>query len=174
VENYRHLVPDQGIAALCVEAATQKIFGGSSIAAGGGGRPAAKECVFAGTGRGNARVGKRRCGRRYRVVALTAARGKIFGVSRPSQTFFVLDARSFQVLHKEKVPFGSVHEISLGYYAPHDSVYGLAGNSIFAVDPGTFSFKEVARSNEPITCGFAMTETGIYFGSRTRLVRWAW
>jgi len=176
VENYRHLVPDQGIAALCVEAATQKIFGGSSIAAGGGGRPTAKECVvFCWDWKGKRKEWESVIvASDTEIVALTAARGKVFGVSRPSQTFFVLDARSFQVLHKEKVPFGSVHEISLGYYAPHDSVYGLAGNSVFAVDPGTFSFKEVARSNEPITCGFAMTETGIYFGSRTRLVRWAW
>ncbi len=176
VENYRHLVADQGISALCVETATQKIFGGSSIAAGGGGRPIAKECVvFSWDWKGKRKewesvvvAGDKD------VVALTAAHGKIFGVSRPSQTLFVLDAKTFQVLHKAKVPYGSVHDISLGYDAPHDSVYGLAGNSIFAVDPETFSFKEVAQSKEPITCGFAITDTGIYFGSKTRLVRWVW
>ena len=176
VENYRHLVPDQGISALCVEPATQKIFGGTSIAAGGGGKPTAKECViFSWDWKGKRKdwesvvvEGDRE------VVALTAAHGKIFGVSRPSQTLFVLEAKSFQVLHKAKVPFGSMHEISLGYYAPHATVYGLAGNTVFAVDPETFGFKEVAQSKEPITCGFALTDSGIYFGSKTRLVRWAW
>lgn len=161
---------------MCVEPATLKIFGGSSIGAGGGGKPSAKECVVFSWDEKEKRKewesvvvpGD------HGVVALTAAHGKVFGVSRPSQTLFVLDAKTFQVLHTAKVPFGSVHEISLGYYAPHDSIYGLAGNTIFSVDPGTFSFKEVAQSKEPITCGFALTDTGIYFGSGTRLVRWRW
>lgn len=176
VENYRHLVPDQGISALCVEAATQKIFGGSSIAAGGGGKATARECVvFSWDWKGKRKEWESVVVEGDKdVVALTAAHGKIFGVSRPSQTLFVLDAKTFRVLHKAKVPFGSMHEISLGYHGPHNSVYGLAGNSIFSVDPGTFSFKEVAQSKEPITCGFALTDTGIYFGSKTRLVRWTW
>jgi hypothetical protein len=176
VENYRHLVTDQGISALCVEPATQRIFGGSSIAAGGGGKPSAKECVMFCWNWKEKR-------KEWEsvvvpgdtdVVALTAAHGKVFGVSRPSQTLFVLDAKTFQLLHQAKVPFGSVHDISLGYHTTHDSVYGLAGNTIFSIDPGTFNFKEVARSAEPITCGFAITETGIYFGSKTRLMRWRW
>lgn len=108
------------------------------------------------------------------MAAITAAHGKVFGVSRPSQTLFVLDAKTCAVLHKSKVPFGSVHEVSLGYYVPHDCIYGLARNSIFKVDPETFEIKEMARSKEPITCGFAVTESGIYFGSKMQLVRWNW
>jgi hypothetical protein len=66
MENYRHLVQDQGISALCVEATIQKIFGGSSTAAGGGGKPTAKECVIFSWDWKEKRKerGKRRCGRR--------------------------------------------------------------------------------------------------------------
>jgi hypothetical protein len=62
----------------------------------------------------------------------------------------------------------------LGYYAPKNRLYGLAGQSIFELDPASLTLTEVARCPEPITCGFAVTDTGIYFGSGTRLVRWSW
>jgi hypothetical protein len=50
----------------------------------------------------------------------------------------------------------------------------LAGDSLFAVNPHTFEIREVARYAGGITCGFALTETGLYFGSGTKLVRWRW
>lgn len=176
VENYRHLIQDQGISALCAESETGKIFGGSTIEAGGGRKPEAKECVaFAWNPKTKQKewesvivAGDKN------IAALTVAHGKVFGVSRPSQTLFVIDPKTFAVLHKSKVGLGSVHEVSMAYYAPHDCIYGLAKDSIFKVDPKTLEVTEVARSSEPINCGFAVTDTGIYFGSKTKLVRWKW
>jgi len=86
----------------------------------------------------------------------------------------VIDPKTFQVLSKAHIPFGRFHEISLGYFEPHKKIYGLAGQSLFAVDSGTFAMAEVAHSKEPITCGFAITDAGVYFGSTKDLLRWKW
>ncbi len=176
VENYRNIIPDQGISALCQDPATGRIFGGSSSEAGGGARPVAKECLtFAWNPKTRMKEWESAVvAGDHQVVALTAAHGKIFGVSHPSRTLFILDAKTWAVLGKIAVPFGAVHEVSLAYYPPHDSIYGLAHDSIFKVDPKTFAITEVARSKEPISCGIAVTQTGIYFGSMMRLVRWKW
>lgn len=176
VENYRNLIQDQGISALCSEPGTKMIFGGSAIGAGGGGRAVAKECVvFAWDP-----TKKQKAWEKVivpgdsNVAAMAIAHGKVFGVSRPSQTLFVVDPKTFEIVHQAKVPFGSVHEVSLAYYQPHDCIYGLAKNSVFKVDPKTFEITEIGRSLDPITCGFAITEDGIYFGSKTQLIRWNW
>ena len=175
-ENYRNIVTNQGISALCYEPVTKKIFGGSDIAAGGGGQTVAKECVLFGW---NPKT-KRKDWESviipgdHGMVALTAAHGKLFGVSYPSETIFVLGPKTHEVLHQEKSPLGRVQEISLAYYAPHDCLYGLTQKSIFKINPDTYAITEVARSPDPITCGFAVTESGIYFGSRTQVMQWEW
>lgn len=176
VENYRHIVTNQSISALCFDPQTKRLFVGSSIEAGGGASPVAKECVvFAWDTQARRKVWEEVVVKGDTSVrALAAAHGRIFGVSLPSNTLFVLDAGTFEVLSRAKIRFGALHDISLGYYPPQDRLYGLAGRSIVAVDPLTFAVTEVARSPEPITCGFALTDTGIYFGSGTRLVRWRW
>jgi hypothetical protein len=175
-ENYRNVITNQGITALCFETDTGTLFGGSSVEAGGGARPVAKECaVFAWDTKARHKLwesvvvpGDSNIG------ALTAARGRVFGVSRPSNTLFVLDGKTFEVLSRARIPFGHFHDISLAYFAPHQRLYGLAGQSVFSVDPGTFAQAEVGRSPEPISCGFALTDTGLYFGSGTQLLRWRW
>lgn len=175
-ENYRHIVTNQGISALCFEPQTGRLFAGSSIGAGGGAAPVAKECVVF------AWDTKKRCKEWEEVIvkgdagvgALVAARGKVFGVTMPSSTLFVVDSKTLAVLSRARIPFGGFHEISLGYDAQHDRIYGLAGSSVFSLEPDSYAMAEVGRSPEPITCGFALTETGIYFGSGTRLVRWKW
>ncbi len=176
VENYRNIVTNQGISALCFEPQTGRLFAGSSIEAGGGAVPVAREAVVLAW-----ETKERRKNWEETVVpgdttvaALTAADGKVFGVTFPSSTLFILDGKSCKVLWRGKIPFGRFHEISLGFSVGKDRIYGLAGSSIFAVDPDTLAMTEVARSPEPISCGFALTETGIYFGSGTRLVRWRW
>ncbi len=132
-ENYRHIVTNQSISALAFDPQTKRLFVGSSIAAGGGAVPTAKECVvFAWDTKAKSKeweetVVKGDSG----VSALTATHGKIFGVSLPSNTLFVLDAKTFAVLSRARIPFGHFHEICLGYYAPHNRLYGLAGQSVF-------------------------------------------
>jgi hypothetical protein len=176
VENYRHVVTNQGISALCFEPQTQRLFAGSSTEAGGGAVPVANQCVvFAWDTKTRHKAWEEAVVKGDQSVgALAAARGRIFGVGLPSNTLFVLDGKTFRLLSKTNLPFGPFHESSLAYYEPHHRLYGLAGQSVFAVDPDTLALTEVARSPEPVSCGFAVTDTGIYFGSGTRLVRWRW
>jgi hypothetical protein len=176
VGNYPHLITNQGISALCFDPATNRLFGGSSIEAGGGARAVAKECVlFAWDTKTQQKIWEEAVVKGDRSVgALTAAQGKIFGVTMPSSTLIVIDPKTFQVLSKAHITFGHFHEISLAYFEPHNKIYGLAGQSLFAVDPETFEMSEVARNKDSITCGFALTETGVYFGSGKDLVRWRW
>lgn len=176
VENYRNIITNQGIASLCEDTATGRIFAGSSIEGGGGAKPVAKEgFVFVWNPNKKMKVWEQTIvPGDTRVIALTAAKAKIFGLSRPSNTLFVIDARSFAILHKAVVPFGPVRETCLGYLASHDRIYGIAGNNIFAIDPETFALTKLAESKEKISCGFALNETGLYFGSKARLVRWRW
>jgi outer membrane protein assembly factor BamB len=152
------------------------LFGGSSIEAGGGARAVARECVlFAFDTKTQRKIWEEVVVKGdHSVGGLTAAEGKIFGVTMPSSTLIVIDPKTFQVLSKTHIPFGHFREISLGYFEPHKKLYGLAGQSLFAVDPETFAISEVARSKGRITCGFAITKTGVYFGSGKDLVRWKW
>jgi hypothetical protein len=176
VENYPHLITNQGISALCFDPETKLLFGGSCIEPGGGATPAAKECaLFAWDTMTKRKVWEEAVVKGDRnTAAICAANGKIFGVTTPSSTLIVIDAKTLHVLSQTRIPFGHLHEISLAYYEPLKKIYGLAGQSIFAVDPETFAMTEVAHSSATITCGFAVTETGLYFGSGKDLVRWKW
>jgi hypothetical protein len=175
-ENYRNIVTNQGISALCFGARSNLLYGGSSTEAGGGAQPVATHCVFF-----IFDTTLRRKTVQFPVVygdsmigALTAAHGKVVGVSLPSNTLFVIEETSRRVLFKKPIPFGRFHVGALKYYPPHDKIYGLAGNTIFTVDPATGEMAPVAVSPSHISCGLAVTDSGIYFGSETKLIRWRW
>ena len=174
-ENYRHMVTNQGIASLAFGADGKILFGGTSTEAGGGGAVLAKEAVlFAWDVAGHRKLWETNLVPRDTLISgLTSANGKLFGVSLPSNTFFAMNETNHRVLFTAKIPFGRFHETCLAYYAPKEKLIGLAGNTIFSVDPGTYAFAQVAESKEPIRCGFAVTKTGIYFGSGAKLRRWS-
>lgn len=199
VENYRHVVTNQGISALCFAPDTKLLFGGSCIEAGGGGTILAREAVvFLWDVAGRKKLAEKVVVTGDSMISVLAAvpgsrRGnepqaegatetdtprylgaRIFGVSLPSSTLFVLNAANGQVLTRAKIPYGNFHDVSLGWHDGHKKLYGLAGQTVFSVDPDTYSFAVVAESKERISCGFAVTDTGIYFGSGTRLMRWRW
>jgi hypothetical protein len=174
VENYPGLITNQGISALCFDPATGLLFGGSCIEPGGGATPTAHECVlFAWDTATKKKVWEQTVVKGDRNTAgMASANGKIFAVTTPSSTLIVINPKTLSVVSQVRIPFGHLHEISLAYYEPQLKIYGLAGQSIFAVNPETFLMTELAHSNVPITCGFAVTDSGIYFGSGTDLIRW--
>ena len=106
------------------------------------------------------------------ISGLTVGDGKLFGVSLPSNTFFALNATNRKVLFTSKIGFGRFHETCLGYSESAKRLVGLAGNTIFSVEPNTYEFTKLGESKEPIRCGFALTDTGVYFGSGAKLCRW--
>jgi hypothetical protein len=174
VENYRNLIPNQSIVALVWEPASGLIFGGSSITGGGGSRPTETDAhLFAWDpvrkqtvadlipvpGQGS-------------VISLAEAEGKIFACLT-GPTLVVLDAKEMKIIHKASVSIGHPLEISLQRWTD-GRIYGLSDRCIFTIDPQTFEVTEFARPAQPITCGWAITDTGIYFGSRVNLMRYAW
>ncbi len=151
------------------------MFGGSSIFGGGGTRPIEREArLFAWDPHKKRKVmevvpvpGD------VAIVSLEASEGKVFGTSVMSNTLFVFDPSSREIIHKAKIPFGRPHQISLKLYRD-GYIYGLAENTIFKVDPKSFKISKVAEYHGKISCGFAVCDTGIYFGSDVHLIRYRW
>ena len=174
VENYRHLIQDQAIVALAYDADSGLVFGGSSTTGGGGTKPKAKEARFFAWDP----VKKEKSldvvpvSGSSSVTAMCIAAGKVFVVSSGS-TCSVFDIVSRTFVHQAKLPFGSVREISLGLHSD-GMIYGLSERSIFRISPRTFAATEVAKPPVSVRCGWAMTDTGIYFGSGVHLWRYRW
>jgi len=174
VENYRNLIPKQSIVALVQEVTTGLIFGGSSIAGGGGAHvtetdahlfawdPVKKDKVIdivPLAGRGS-------------VISLAQAGGKVFALlSGP--TLVVYDVTQRKIVHQEDIAVGNPREVSLGLWKD-GLIYGLTDQCIFTIDPQTYDVKEFARPGRQISCGWAITDSGIYFGSGVHLMRWKW
>lgn len=174
VENYRNLIPNQSIVALVQEPTSGLIFGGSSVAGGGGSHPTETDAhLFAWDPAKREKVvdivpipGRRS------VISIAQARGKIFAVMSGG-TLVVYDVAEGKVVHRADIALGRPCEISLGLWKD-GLIYGLTGECIFTIDPATYEAKEFARPDRPISCGWAITDTGIYFGSGVHLMRWKW
>lgn len=172
IENYRNLIQDQSIVALAYEPKTGLIFGGSGNYGGGGTRPTQKEALFFAFDP----VKKQKAydmplvpgAQTYQ--AMVAAEGKVF---LALDQLYVFDPEKKQVVHKAALPGGGQLEISLG---PHTDglLYGLTSQCVYSVNPKTYEVKEVAKSPVPVSCGFALTDTGVHFGSGVRLWRYRW
>ncbi len=172
VENYRNLIPNQSIFSLAFEGRSGLVFGGSSIAGGGGSTPSEKEARFFAW---DPKAKKIAAGLvpvpgDSAIVAMAAAEGKVFAASRPSNTLFVYDPALGKIVHAATVPFGGVHEISLGLHRS-GLLYGLAGRAVFTVDPRSYAIAKAGEHSGGITCGFALTGDAVYFGSGARLAR---
>lgn len=172
IENYRHLVRDQSIVALAYDPTTGLIFGGSGNRGGGGTHPTQKEAVFF------AFDPDKKCklfetplvpgAQTYQ--ALCAVDGKIFVAV--DEKLLVYDAAQRKVVHQTALPSKQV-EISLGRHRD-GLIYGLTHSAIYSIDPNTYARSVLTKPTARIDCGFALTDTGIYFGSGTHLYRYAW
>jgi hypothetical protein len=175
VENYRHLIRNQSIVALAWDKSGGLIYGGSCIAGGGGSAPTEKEAKFFGW---DPAIRKPAFEMTVipgdnQILSLTMAAGKVFGTSAPSNSLFVYDPEVKKVVHTSKVALGALQEVSLGLHAD-GIIYGLTNRSILSVDPKTYAVTQVARLPVAASCGWALMDTGIYFGSGVHLWRYRW
>jgi hypothetical protein len=175
IENYRNIIPNQSITALAYDEASGLVFGGSNIAGGGGSTPSEQDARFyvwdpaekkklddfvphAGdTG----------------IVSMAVARGKVFFISTPSASLHVYDIAQRKLIDTRPIGMGVPLVISLGLHSD-GLLYGLTSSSIFSVDPLPHEIKQVAAYEGGISCGWAMTEDGVYFGSHVHLIKYAW
>ncbi|RJS85665.1 hypothetical protein CW702_00830 [Candidatus Bathyarchaeota archaeon] len=176
IGNYRNIVLNQGISALAYEPESGLIFGGSSIFGGGGTRPIEKEAkIFAWDPKRKEKIFETvPVPGDVAIVSMESANGEIFATSVVSNTLFFFDPSAMKVTYKIRIPFGRPHQISLKRYEADGYIYGLAGNTIFRVNPETYKLEKVADYPGTISCGFAVSETGIYFGSDVHLIRYRW
>lgn len=173
VENYRNLIPNQSIVSLAYEPKSGLIFGGSSIFGGGGTRPVERDAhLFAWD------PDKKRkvldivpVPRDPAIVSMTVADGKVFAASSGSNSLIVYDSEQWNIVHIERIPFGRPLDISLSTHTD-GFIYGIAGRTIFRVDIENYKIEKVAEYNGEISCGFALTDTGVYFGSGVHLIRY--
>jgi outer membrane protein assembly factor BamB len=175
IANYRHLVQDQSIVALAYEPKSGLIFGGSGNFGGNGTRPTQKEAVFFAFDPETKR-------KLYEMPlvpgaqtypAMVAAEGKIF---LALDQLYVFDPSTKEIIHRAPLPAGSQLDISLGLHSD-GLIYGLTSQWIYSVNPRTYAIQEVAKLPAPwppIFRGFALTDTGIYFGSGVHLWRYRW
>jgi len=171
IENYRNLVPNQGVMSLAYEPESALIFGGTNISGGGGTVPIEHEAhLWAWDIEDREKVTDiipipgDAC-----IGALLGHDGMVFGYSRPSGSIFrfEVDSEKVDVLHRveEGVP-----DLSMGIM--EGMIYGLSHEYVFRLDPGSGHYRILDRYHRGIDAGFAMNKTGIYFGSGAHLVRY--
>ncbi len=175
VENYRNLIPNQSIAALAFDPKNNLVFGGSDVAGGGGTTPSEPQALFfvwdpaakkivqtAGLVKGDTGT-----------PAMTVADGKVFVVTRPSNTLSVWDIAEKRVIDQRPIDCGDMVEISMGTHTD-GMVYGLTRKGVMRIDPKTYEVRLMAAYDPGINCGWVMNADGIYFASGLHLVRWEW
>jgi hypothetical protein len=171
LENYRHLVPDQSIVSLAFDEKSGLVFGGSSIAGGGGATPSAKEARFFAFDP----VRKQKVfeavlepgARSYPAVA--AAAGRLFVAA--GSRLIEFDPGKMEAARRIDLP-GPQVEISLGRHERSRLLYGLTSSEVYAVDPEAGKVVLSKKSPVPIRCGFAIAGEAIYFGSGAQLWRY--
>ncbi len=182
VENYRNLIPNQSIVALVQEPRAdqrpdlrrKQRSGRRRVPPDRNGRASFRvgPCQE-GKGGGHRSDSRPRLGDFHRAGAWEGLRylkrGHAGGVRRGRR-----QGRSpGEVVHQADIALGRAREISLGLWKD-GLIYGLTSQCIFTIDPGTYEIKQFARPDRPINCGWAITDTGIYFGSGVHLMRWKW
>lgn len=170
IENYRHLVTNQSIVSLAWEPRSALIFGGSGNYGGGGTKPTESEArLFAFDPRKKQKVFETALAPGARNYPATiAAQGKIFTTARDQ--LFVFDPATLKMERAIQLP-GTQVEISLGLHASGKLV-GLAGSSVYIFDPQSGELVATPKSPVAISCGFALTDDAVYFGSRSELWRY--
>ncbi|NUQ64315.1 MAG: hypothetical protein HUU20_17745 [Pirellulales bacterium] len=172
IENYRNLVENQSIVALAYEPETGLVFGGSGNYGGGGTSPSEKEAMFFA-------FDPRKKEKTFQTAlvpgaqtypAMAAAHGRVFVAV--GSTVHVVDPKNRSVVHTVALP-GEQLEISLELHTD-GHLYGLCSAGVYTLAPEDREARLLAKSPVPVNCGFALTETGIYFGSGVSLWRYAW
>lgn len=182
VENYYNFIPNQSIVSLASDPVSGYVFGGSNIRTGGGIETDETDShVFAYDPE------TRRIIIDYiplkdhgYIVSLSCKDNKVFAiVNGKGDTgdvyLTVYDIAGKKIVHTNRVDdaFGKLIHNALGI-GKDGKIYGLAEKAVFSIDPQTYAIKTVSRSHVTITSGWAITNSGIYFGSKDQLYRWKW
>jgi len=173
-ESTRHLIPNQSISALAYDEQSGLIFGGSDIAGGGGTKPSEKEAAFfVWDPQAKQLLQTVPLAGDTNVAAMTVAAGKVFFVTRPSNTLRVWDIATQALVGQYPIVHGGIVEICMGLHTD-GMIYALTRNAVIRIDPGSCEIAKMADYEAGVRCGWVMNEDGITFASGVHLVRWEW
>lgn len=104
-----------------------------------------------------------------RIISLEVGPdGLVYGLSGNS-TFFVFDPETRRVAHSERFSaYGGVPRHAL-HAGPEGNIYALMSRAVLEISPGGREHRKLADTPVNITCGGALLEGVLYFGSGTRL-----
>jgi streptogramin lyase len=169
VENYRHVITNQSIVSLAWEPKSGLLFGGSGNYGGGGTQAVEKEAKFFAFDLAR----KRKVFEAALVpgaghyAATFAAKGKVF--TAVNNQLFVLDPVSLKVVQTVQLPARQV-DISLGQLAD-GRLIGLTSKGVYTFDAGRGVLDSTAAAPVAVSCGFALVDNAVYFGSGANLWR---
>lgn len=170
IENYRHLVANQSIVSLTYEPRSGLIFGGSGNYGGGGTRPSEKEAKFFA-------FDPQRKQKTFEAAlvpgvskypATVSAQGQVF--TTVGNKLLLFDPQSMKLAQTIALPGGQV-DISLAEYRSGKLV-GLTTKGVYVFDVAQRKIIHTAEAPVPVSCGFALAENAVYFGSKAELWRY--
>lgn len=177
VENYRNIVPSHSIFTLASDKESGLVFGGSSTRPGSGADAVTTDAhIFAYDPKTKQIVidfipvhGMKS------IIALICYKNKVYALAggTDERYFIVFDIKQQKIIHTMKIDqsYGSLIHKAWGVWKD-GIIYGASENSIYSIDPTTYEMKKAAEAPVKITAGWAMTDSGIYFGSYGHLYRW--
>ena len=101
--------------------------------------------------------------------SMCVVEGRLFFAS--SDGLHVLDIDSRRLAHHAPIDMGAQQRNSLSQHAD-GLIYGLTDRAIYTVDPDTFTVTPLASLPVTARCGWAVNESGIYFGSADHVWRY--
>lgn len=174
IENYRNLILNQSISALAYDPQTNLVFGGSDISGGGGTTPSEKNCeFFIWDPVAKKLLHHTAIKSDTSTTAITVAAGKVFIVTRPSNTLWVWDIKGKVMLGHYPIPYGAVESVAMGLHTD-GMIYVLTSTGIVQINPQSHAIRQIAKYDKGVSCGWVMNRDGIYFASGVHLVRWEW
>jgi hypothetical protein len=169
VDTYPHLIRDQSVSSLT--AMEDLIVGGTTVHGGGGSHetqteaklflwdPVTKQTRFE-----TVPVP----GARSITDLVTARNGKVYGFADAHLFVFDVTARTLSVTDVQ-MPDLIFNSLAVG---PEGLLWGLTKQRVFAIDPSSNRIVFETVAPEPITAGFALDATSLYYASGAKIYRY--
>jgi len=171
VGNWRHVIPQQTVHALCLDPATGLLWGGSSVSGGGGTAPLDEDAhLFTWDPEQRRLVRDVVLSQARHVVAMTLADGLVLAAVSPQNLLLAIDSGTGEERWRRPLP-GHPHAQSLQVW-DDGYVWALAGDRVLRVCAADGSLETMGRAPEGIHCGMALTDSGLYFGHGAHLWRY--
>jgi outer membrane protein assembly factor BamB len=177
-KTWTQIVTNQSIYRLVGVPKTGELLGTTSISGGSSAIPTEKEaCIFLWNCKQEKVVftAQPLLGTKTYGAVVHATNGLVYGVVGGENKFYVFDPIARKTVFTGVLPVKGLHfpELADEPFGPRGLIYGLAEDTIFAIDPADHSAKVVVR--DPAlkqAYGFCIAHDGmLYFGSGSHLMR---